>query len=520
MPSVLFTISAFSLVSGSLVTGVPALSTRHTPSSQHDFQLGIQSVCDQIASAMSNVSQVFSPPATEYASDNEHALASSSETSACSVEPGSTQDLGLILQVVGKSRTPFGVKSGGHSGNRGFSSTRGVQISLARFNTFNVNTQAQTVELGTGLTWGDIYERLDPYGVTVIGGRHPGVGVGGLTLGGGYSFKSNEHGLAIDNAVAFELVLPNGTVTTVTAEDHDLWFALRVSGDDNFHWSPWLGRLSLQGGGNNFGIVTKFTVKSHPQGQVWGGIILFGSDQLGAIKNATAQFTSKVTDPNAALVSSFFYSYGEVIPAVTLFYNAPQPPSGIFDAFLRIPNQQQDIHTRSYVDIVNIQAAPSTSPVGRGHYCGFPTTNYSLNFLDAIADQVLRWGSQLTPVDGGVAIAALAEPFGRGVFTHGTPSAYPPDRTRVFFPSILSFSWSNSSLDGIMARAIRESADSLRAAALKDGQDVEHAAVYPNNGLFDTPLEDMYGKNVPRLRALRRVVDPGDVMGLAGGFRF
>ena len=46
----------------------------------------------------------------------------------------------------------------------------------------------------------------------------------------GYSFKSNEFGLAIDNIVAFELVLPNGTVAMVTAEDHDLWFALRVTG--------------------------------------------------------------------------------------------------------------------------------------------------------------------------------------------------------------------------------------------------------------------------------------------------
>jgi len=119
-----------------------------------------------------------------------------------------------------------------------------------------------------------------------------------------------------------------------------------------------------------------------------------------------------------------------------------------------------------------------------------------------------------------VAVAVGAEPLDRSVFTHGTPSAYPPDRSRVFFPSLLSYSWSNSSLDETMTRAIRESADSLRAAALKDGQDVEHAAVYPNYALFDTPLEDMYGKNVPRLRALRRSIDPEDVMGLAGGFKF
>jgi len=77
------------------------------------------------------------------------------------------------------------VKSGGHATNRGFSSTRSVQISLARFNTFKVSIETQTVEFGPSLLWDDVYRRLDPYGVTVIGGRFPGVGVGGLMLGGG-----------------------------------------------------------------------------------------------------------------------------------------------------------------------------------------------------------------------------------------------------------------------------------------------------------------------------------------------
>jgi FAD/FMN-containing dehydrogenase len=56
-----------------------------------------------------------------------------------------------------------------------------------------------------------------------------GVGVAGFTLGGGYSWKTNQYGLTIDTVQSFELVLPNGTVTTVTATSNaDLFFGLKV----------------------------------------------------------------------------------------------------------------------------------------------------------------------------------------------------------------------------------------------------------------------------------------------------
>jgi hypothetical protein len=130
------------------------------------------------------------------------------------------------------------------------------------------------------------------------------------------------------------------------------------------------------------------------------------------------------------------------------------------------------------------------------------------------------WGSKLSPLDTSFQAGAYEEPFDRGLFTHGPPSAYPPDRSRLCFPNVLTFSWSHSSLDEIMTRALREGGDNLCAAAVKDGQDIEHAVVYPNYALFGMLLEDMYGKNVLRLHALRIAIDPEDVMGLAGGFKF
>ena len=42
-----------------------------------------------------------------------------------------------------------------------------------------------------------------------------------------------------------------------------------------------------------------------------GGDILYGPDQLGAVKSAISEF-SEVTDTRATLAASFFYSSGEV----------------------------------------------------------------------------------------------------------------------------------------------------------------------------------------------------------------
>ena len=87
-------------------------------------------------------------------------------------------------------------------------------------------------------------------------------------------------------------------------------------------------------------------------------------------------------------------------------------------------------------------------------------------------------------------------------------------------PTNIYFGWSSSARDAEVAAMLRQSSAAVRAAALADGQDVASAAIYPNDALFGTPLEDIYGANVPRLREIRKRVDPKDVMGLAGGFKF
>lgn len=68
----------------------------------------------------------------------------------------------------------------------------------------------------------------------------------------------------------------------------------------------------------------------------------------------------------------------------------------------------------------------------------------------------------------------------------------------------------------MIVQGIKESAVNLQA----NKPVTEQLSLYGNYALGDTPLEAMYGVNVERLARIKKVVDPKNVMGLAGGFKF
>src|SRR5262249_22317708 len=80
-------------------------------------------------------------------------------------------------------------------------------------------------------------------------GSCPTVGVGGLALGGGVGFASRAMGTTSDNVRGVTMVAANGHVVQASGRTNEdlLW-------------------ASRGGGGGNFGIVTGFTLKTHPAG--------------------------------------------------------------------------------------------------------------------------------------------------------------------------------------------------------------------------------------------------------------
>ncbi|KAF9017799.1 FAD-binding domain-containing protein [Hymenopellis radicata] len=459
--------------------------------------------CQLIQDAVSNSSDVHYPGSDNYTRDVYHWSEASMQPSLCSVEPGTTEDVGKILQILGSTQTRFAVKAGGHAANPGFSDTDGVQIALTRFSQIEYDASSQIVAVGAGLLWDEVYDALEPYGVNVVGGRVPGVGVAGFALGGGYSWLTNEHGLTLDTIVELELVEPSGKVSSITRQsDPDLFFALK-------------------GTQNNFGIVTKIVLQTYPQGQVWGGLITYSGDQVDGVNAALIRFSQEVTDPKAALVVTYVFVAGQMTVDALTFYNAATPPAGLFDDFLNIPSTGNDANQKSFRDLIASFSASGDRPNNRTTFHTVPMMEHSAAVLDAFVNESMFWGTHLSQDAPDAFIAYGVEPFLSNVFSHNAEStAYPPSRQVALFPDILEFGWSSEASDDLFFESIRQSAAHLTNVAADNGQAaVRDASPYPNYALYDVPVERIFGNNLKRLREIKARVDPHDVMALTGGFR-
>jgi hypothetical protein len=66
------------------------------------------------------------------------------------VKVASALDVSVVLQIVGASRTPFAIYSGGHSSSPGYSSTKGVHISLDLLKDVALSEDQETVKIEFG----------------------------------------------------------------------------------------------------------------------------------------------------------------------------------------------------------------------------------------------------------------------------------------------------------------------------------------------------------------------------------
>ena len=121
-----------------------------------------------------------------------------------------TNDVRNAVRWARQERIPLRARSGGHSYEAFSVVDGGLVIDVGGLNQIDVDVSRGEAVVGAGVRLLDCYRRLWDHGVTIPAGTCPGVGIAGLTLGGGIGFLSRQYGLTCDNLVAVELVDADG----------------------------------------------------------------------------------------------------------------------------------------------------------------------------------------------------------------------------------------------------------------------------------------------------------------------
>ncbi|KAG8981497.1 hypothetical protein FRB90_007209, partial [Tulasnella sp. 427] len=193
----------------------------------------------------------------------------------------------------------------------GASSTTGLVIHLAKYlNTARCDPDSKLIYVGGGATWDPVDKAGAEHGLATVAGTINHTGVGGLVLGGGWGWLTARHGLALDNLAQVTIVTASGEILIANEkENSDLFWGCR-------------------GGGSNFGVITEFVFKAHPQRPtVFLSMIWFSVDRLEEVVNTMEEWL-ETAGPDETCHWGYFRGgpgspNGEPIIRLMYFYNGP-----------------------------------------------------------------------------------------------------------------------------------------------------------------------------------------------------
>lgn len=403
------------------------------------------------------------------------------------VRPLDANDVAAVVKWAARTGVHIVPRSGGHSYGGYSTVANGVVVDLARLK--GVSASQGPAVVGAGARLGNVYGGLAAHGRSIPAGTCPSVGIGGHALGGGFGLASRAWGLASDNVLALQIVTADGKVIVADATHHpDLYWACRG------------------GGGGNFGIVTRFTFRTHAVAQ---GAYFVATWPWAQAAEVVAAFLAWAPHQPDALGALCRLAAGPGGPTVQVFGQFLGSETALKSslASLHPPAAKLTTGTAAWLDLVKRWAGclghnlPGCSAPGHTKFVGasdylakVPTSAHLAMFAHVVEQRGASSGALLIDAYGG-AINRIKP--GATAFVH-----------RDVLASIQYYAGGDGA---------RKWVDSSRAAL----EPAVSGAAYVN--YIDPHLANWqhsyYGTNLARLRAVKKKYDPHSLFHFAQGIR-
>jgi FAD/FMN-containing dehydrogenase len=402
--------------------------------------------------------------------------------------PRDAADVRQLLLWSARTGVPLAARSGGHS-YAGYCVTRGVVVDLSAFRGISLGANGMAA-VGAGNRLVDVFTHLAARGRAIPTGSCPTVGIGGLTLGGGFGLASRAWGLTCDNLVRLEIVTADGRVRVCDRERNaDLFWACRG------------------GGGGNFGIVTRFVFRTRAVSRgsyfvatwPWAGVeeVLdrfqewgpHAPDGLGTI----CRLATGSSEPSVQVFGQYLGSKRALEPLLAgLLHGLPPARVTTADA--------------TWLDLQLRWAGCLGNPLSECR--AFEPTrfaassDYVARMLPAAGIATMRDAIESRQGQSG---AILVDAYG-GAVNRVAPTATAFVHRRALFSCQYFSAWSAAAADATSRAWIKGVRESMRPFA--------SGAAYQN--YIDPARADWkrayYGANLGRLVAVKRKYDPDDTM--------
>ncbi|KAF5558959.1 hypothetical protein FMEXI_154 [Fusarium mexicanum] len=422
---------------------------------------------------------------------------------AAVISPGTEQDIAKIVKLATIHNIPFLATGARH----GYTTTlgdlqNGLAIDLSHFKEFELDVDAKTLTVGSGVTVGEIFDPLFSAGFDIQTGSAPCPSFIGVTLGGGVGRFQGVYGLLSDALISARLITSNGEAVEVS----------RTSYPDLF-WA-------ICGAGANFGVVVSATYSVHP---LTNNGDMFVAEFIVPPRRWTEYFRKMESmSPLPAELSSLLLNSFNTTTNQTQLYahwaykgtetEARKYLSPVLNMNLTATQMRALPWNRLVENTFAGAAVTVCQPnINRNLYT-LSMRNYSASTWEAVSSKLATLYSRYPQARS----SSLLYEFFPNQAMAAIPldeTAFPRRDTTAYINLILTSSIHNSEMDNALARFGEEIRRDIAATS-----GYSEITTFVNYAHGDETLEQIYGKEkLARLAALKKIWDPNELFSFNNG---